>query len=166
MQQNDDYNEIRNLLFTKLQLKKRSNISLRMTPMIDMIFLLLVFFLVTAKFRPQEDLLPMQLPAPDTAVAAADILVDPLIISLSTKIDHLRIDIDNSKTFKIPDGDPDAALATFASEILSLYSAQNRVATDPVELDCDENLSWKHLVKVYNVLFGMGMTDITFPLTE
>jgi len=33
-----------------------------MAPMIDMVFLLLIFFLVAAKWRPQEDFLPFQLP--------------------------------------------------------------------------------------------------------
>ncbi len=159
--------EIRNLLFKKLSLKRRNNISLRMAPMIDMIFLLLIFFLVTAKFRPQEDLLPIKLPAPSKSVSSvAAPLVEPLVIRLRDTNDSLIIEIGNSKTLKIANDDIEKGLVTFSNDMLALYKAQKRTTADPVELDCDSDLSWSHLVKVYNILFGMGVTDITFPLED
>lgn len=167
MQQDHDDTEIRNLLFKKLSLKRRSGISLRMAPMIDMIFLLLIFFLVTAKFRPQEDLLPMRLPAPSksTAVAVAP-LVEPLVISLRESSDGLVVEIDNSNRLEISDNNIEKGLVAFSNKMQDIYKAQKRTTADPVELDCDSDLSWDHLVKVYNILFGMGVTDITFPLED
>ena len=108
-----------------------------MAPMIDMIFLLLIFFLVTAKFRPQEDLLPIRLPAPSksTATTAAP-LVEPLVISLREADSGLVIRIDNSNTLKISNDDIEQGLVTFSNEMLELYKAQKRTTADPVELDC------------------------------
>ena len=40
---------------------RRRCFALRMAPMVDMVFLLLIFFLVAAKWRPEEDFLPFQL---------------------------------------------------------------------------------------------------------
>lgn len=50
-------------IFARVFGNRKRGLSIRMVPMIDMIFLLLIFFLVAAKFRPEEDFLPLQMPA-------------------------------------------------------------------------------------------------------
>lgn len=157
--------EIKKLVMSKIARQRKSGYSLRMTPMIDMIFLLLVFFLVTAKFRPQEDYLPMMLPSAAASQQSSG-LIEPLVISLDTNGDQLTIKIDGQMNLTISDSDSENGLAQFTNDLSRLYSSQSRVASDPVELDCSEDLSWDHLVKIYNVLFGMGITDITFPVQE
>jgi len=44
--------------------ERRSDLVVSMTPMIDVIFLLLVFFVCTASFRPPEQILPTQVSLP------------------------------------------------------------------------------------------------------
>jgi biopolymer transport protein ExbD len=53
-----------------------------MTPMIDVIFLLLTFFVLTAKFRTPEQFLPIHLATADAAVEHFG-PIEPLIISIS-----------------------------------------------------------------------------------
>ena len=48
--------------------RRRRRFGLRMTPMIDVIFLLLTFFVLTAKFRTPEQFLPIHLAVADAAV--------------------------------------------------------------------------------------------------
>ena len=43
---------------------------------------------------------------------------------------------------------------------------QKRYASDPVEIVCAAKVKWENLAKIYNVLYGMGLTDITFQMTE
>jgi biopolymer transport protein ExbD len=44
----------------------RGRLDVKMTPMIDVIFLLLIFFVCTASFRPAEEILPTNLSLPGT----------------------------------------------------------------------------------------------------
>lgn len=156
-------NEIRKILFEKLRQRRGGGIALRMTSMIDVIFLLLIFFLVTAKFRPQEDILPVVLP--DVAAASEGMtLVEPLVINLESVDEGMKIGIPGADDLVIGKESFDSDMADFVSSLGEVFVSQNRTKADPVELRCADNLKWQHLAKVYNVLYGMGLTDITFPM--
>lgn len=137
-------------------------IKFSMVTMIDIVFLLLVFFIATARFRPQEGKLPIQLPPPAGGQAAEISIVEPLTINLDSEGDSLSV----SLAGRIFTYEPvtSAALIGLADEVNSVYAAQRRSLQDPVELDCSEDLVWEHLVKFYNLMYGMGITNITFVL--
>jgi hypothetical protein len=42
---------------------------------------------------------------------------------------------------------------------------QKRFATDPIEIVCDGKVRWEQVVKIYNLLYGAGASDITFAMT-
>jgi len=65
-----------------LPVRARRIFSLRMAPMIDIIFLLLIFFLVAAKWRPAESFLPFKLPV-GAAGNQAVVRPEPLVIEIS-----------------------------------------------------------------------------------
>ena len=48
-------------------------LDVKMTPMIDVIFLLLIFFVCTASFRAAEEVLPAQMPSSGTIAADVEI---------------------------------------------------------------------------------------------
>ena len=50
----------------------RPRLRLNLTAMIDVVFLLLMYFLLIAEFRPREETFDMQLPARTTEAAAPD----------------------------------------------------------------------------------------------
>ncbi|MFI4911680.1 MAG: ExbD/TolR family protein [Sedimentisphaeraceae bacterium JB056] len=143
------------------RLKTRSNsIKFNMTPMIDIVFLLLVFFLATARFRPLESKLPLQLPAPQGGQLASFSLVEPLTINIDSQGQGLMITIEGTE-FAYQNADP-ASFINFGEQLADIYESQKRNTADPVELDCGAELSWEHLVKFYNLMYGMGITNITF----
>ena len=59
-----------------------------MTPMIDVVFLLLIFFVCTASFQAPEDILPSQLEAGATGgpppIEQADPLLERIVVEIST----------------------------------------------------------------------------------
>ena len=143
------------------RLKTRSGgIKLNMTPMIDVVFLLLVFFVTTAKFRPQEGRLPMLLPPPQGGQAGEFSLIEPLVIKLDTQGGSLIVEIEGRQF--VYDDVTTPALVSLGDELTSIYVSQKRNSQDPIELDCGQTLSWEHLVKFYNLMYGMGATNITF----
>ncbi len=146
---------------------RRDGAALRMTPLIDMTFLLLLFFLVAANWRPKEDFLPLQLPAA-TAAPGPLIRPEPLIIQISATPASRGciVQIGQARTAVLEKTDIQADLAVLTEQIRDCLAEQKRLATDPVEIACAADVKWEHLALVYNTLFGMGATDITFQMTE
>jgi len=138
---------------------------LRMAPMIDMIFLLLIFFLVAAKWRPEESFLPLQLP---TAQAREHRVIKPesLIIRIWPTQTGCQVQIGQFQTVQIEDGNIEVDLAALMKEMEKCLLAQKRYASDPIEIVCESEVKWDHLAKIYNVFYGAGLTDITFRMTE
>ncbi len=152
-------------VFGRLNSSRRCPFTLRMAPMIDMIFLLLIFFFVAAKWRPTEDFLPFQL----SAAHARNLSIgkpEPLIIHISTNQTGCEVQIGRLQTVRIEDENIEANLAVLMEEMNNCLLAQKRFATDPIEIVCEPELKWDHLAKIYNLFFGAGLTDITFRMTE
>jgi biopolymer transport protein ExbD len=154
-------------LFGRVNIKAppRRRFALRMAPMIDMIFLLLIFFLVTARWRPQEDFLPFQLPAAEATDTRIG-LPEPLDVHIFATPAGCRVELGRAYTVEIGNDSIDADLAVLAEKMRSCLQAQRRFAGDPVEIICDPDVKWEHLTRVYNLFFGFGLTDITFRMTE
>lgn len=141
------------------------NFTLRMAPMIDIIFLLLIFFLVCAKWRPQEQFLPLQL---STAGAAEMPLVraEPLVIHIASNEPGCNVWIGQLTVVRIRQNEVEQDLLTLVEQLQAALTAQHRFASDPVEIICEPDVKWDYFAKIYNVLYGIGLTDITFSLTE
>jgi biopolymer transport protein ExbD len=73
-----------------------------MTPLIDMMFLLLIFLLLAAKFRPQEDFLPFQLPAVPS-LHQTMVKPEPLIIHISATHSGCLVQISQLYAVRIED---------------------------------------------------------------
>jgi len=144
---------------------RRSRFALRMAPMIDMIFLLLIFFLVAGKWRPQENFLPFKLP---TAVAGQHQIgrPEPLTMHIFATQAGCLVQIGQLQTVRIEDQTLAADLAGLMDKIHQTLLDQKRFATDPIEIICEPQVKWDHLAKIYNLFFGAGLTDITFQMTE
>ncbi len=133
--------------------------------MIDMIFLLLIFFLVAAKWRPEENFLPFQLPV---AQAQSHRLgkPEPLIIRIFATQTGCCVQIGGLYTIQIENKQIEANLAVLLEKLRDCMLAQKRFANDPVEIICGEKVKWEHLAKIYNIFYGAGLTNITFRMTE
>jgi biopolymer transport protein ExbD len=136
-----------------------------MAPMIDMIFLLLIFFLVSAKWRPEENFLPFQLPAAQAREHRPGKPESLLIHILATET-GCGVRIGQLDTIRIENQTLEADLAVLMEKMRECMLAQKRFVTDPVEIICEPEVKWDHLTKIYNLFSGAGLTDITLPMTE
>lgn len=152
-------------VFKEVFTRRRHLFTLRMAPMIDMVFLLLIFFIVTAKWRPEENFLPFQLPA----AQAQDHRIgkpEPLVIYIFAAETGCQLQIDGLHTVQIENETIEADLAVFMKKTRDCMLEQKRIITDPIEIVCSPEVKWDHLAKIYNLFYGSGLTDITFRMTE
>ena len=148
-----------------LNRNRRSSFTLRMAPMIDIIFLLLIFFFVAAKWRPTEEFLPFQL----SAAQAQNLTIgkpEPLIIYISATQTGCEVQIGRLQTVRIENESIEENLAALMEEMKNCLLVQKRLTTDPIEIVCAPDIRWDHLAKIYNLFFGAGLTDIAFRMTE
>ena len=160
-----EHDSIQKAISHRLGAGRRRYSALRMAPMIDMIFLLLIFFLVAAKWRPAEDFLPFQLGAAHARPAGL-VRPEPLIIRITATQTGCSVQIGLSNTVSIEDRTITADLVTLTEKLQETLLLHKRYGSDPVEIVCSPELRWEHLAKVYNTFYGAGLTDITFRMTE
>ena len=152
-------------IFKGVFTSRKRPFTLRMAPMIDMIFLLLIFFLVAAKWRPKEDFLPFRL----SAAHAQDQRIgkpEPLVIHIFAMQAGCQVQIGQLHTVEIDDKNIEPDLAVLMGRMRDCLVEQKRFANDPMEIVCAPEVKWEHLAKIYNIFYGMGLTDITFAMTE
>ncbi|MHC4075569.1 MAG: ExbD/TolR family protein [Planctomycetota bacterium] len=152
-------------ILNRLFAGRPGSFTLRMAPMIDMIFLLLIFFVVAGKWRPQEDFLPFRLPAAQAAGVSIAI-AEPLQIEILPDGTGCLVKIGSVRQVEIDQADMDGSMMLLAEKIGQVLARQRRYPGDPVEISCDGKVEWQVLARIYNLLFAMGMTDITFIMTE
>ncbi|MBN2457345.1 MAG: biopolymer transporter ExbD [Sedimentisphaerales bacterium] len=143
-----------------------------LAPMIDLIFLLLIFFLVSSKFRPDEEFLPLQLPkAAGQSLAIGKpqplaIYIQPVPKSLGLLTEGCEVHIDNCKNIEIRNDRIEEDLVVLLENLRECISTQKRCLADPVELICENEVQWDYVAKLYNVLYGAGLNDITFVIMD
>jgi biopolymer transport protein ExbD len=145
--------------------RKHRRFNLRMTPMIDVIFLLLIFFVLTARFREPEGFLGGFLPDDKSEVNTGRV-IEPLTLYISDTEGGRKVEIGPGESVFIYEGKVDEGLADFANKLGEVLAAQKRTSADAMEIECDDDVEWDYLVKIYNVLTAMGVEDITFDMDE
>ena len=141
-----------------------SALTLRMAPLIDMIFLLLIFFFVSIGITPAESFLPLNLPNQTGQTVAA--IVEPLIISVSDIGNDCEIRFTPDHSVILHAGSIDADMLAIAQTLREVMMKQKRTSSDPVELVFADSVRWDYTAKIYNLLFGLGIQDITFRLNQ
>jgi biopolymer transport protein ExbD len=133
---------------------------LDVSSLIDVCFLLLIYFIVTSTIKPKEQDLGMALPAnspPSTE---------------QPKIDPMFIKVDASGSIFSGTGDAQQALDTDASardlpllvSQLQLYSAGAKSAGDNplVQVWVDPGTTQQRVIDVLNALASVGISSVTF----
>lgn len=134
-----------------------ARVGLRMTPMIDVVFLLLLFFLLSSNFRSQEGFLPAELPRQVTRGQAMEI--EPLVIHLQTLPNGTcQVSISGQPTLILNPANFQA-LAPYLQDILT---RQGRHAEDPIKLAPSARTKWDHVVKTYDALWQLNLHHIIF----
>ena len=107
----------------------------------------------------------MQLATTDFSVQSAG-KPEPLLIQISQGDTGCQVRIGLSYAVDIPAQNPQAGLALLIEKTRQCLHEQKRYTTDPVEIICAPDVKWENLARIYNVFVGMGLTDITFQMTE
>jgi biopolymer transport protein ExbD len=142
----------------------RRGMGLRMAPMIDVVFLLLIFFLVASNWRAEEDFLSMQLSQSNSsAVKVAD--VSPLIVEISHTDNGCEVKIAKQHVVIIHGQKIEEGLTKFLDTLQRKLQVSGRYVNDPVQIVCGEQVQWDYVAKIYNVMCGLGMSDITFSIS-
>jgi len=137
-----------------------SGVQLRMAPMIDVVFLLLIFFLLTANFRSKEGFLPAELPKQVTRAAQMEQV--PLELWLESQTDgRCEVQIGLDERFIISDFDE-----TFTERLKKVLAAQGRSVRDPVKFMPSGATTWDHVVKAYDALWELELEQIVFVLAK
>ena len=144
-----------------LRRKHRISMGLRMTPMIDVIFLLLTFFVMTAKFQEPEQLMPVIVGK--TSPQSATMQDTPLKIFIEADPSGCLLRVENRPAIRLFDEKPSESLLVLARKVRQELEATGPV---PVELYYDDAISWDIVVKVYDVLYALGLQNITFRIEE
>ncbi len=138
----------------RLRRHRSSVLSMNFAPMIDVTFLLLIFFLVTTTFEKPEGLFAARLPR-DSGQAALSLPISPLIVRLTPAGDGCRIRIDNFTEAPASFGD----LAAFLKNVQGNPGFDERT---PVVIVADDDLAWNHVVGCWNAAVRASCKSIAF----
>jgi biopolymer transport protein ExbD len=150
-------------LSRQLAARRRTNIGFRVVPMIDLFFLLLAFFILTASYKPSDDFLPFVVPRIGGAGAS---VVEPLVLNIRARSGGCSVHIGQGQGVAVSENEPQMGMMRFGGDLEEVMKKHKRTSADPVEIVCDDAVEWQYVVKVYDVLYGLGINDITFRMTE
>lgn len=139
----------------KLRRKDVQTVEMQMGPMIDMVFLLLVFFMVTAKpIKPESDI-NMSLPGTFEQSESVNI-PDEQVISLKTNGQVIM----NEQ----PIGDPSDTRLARLVQILGRFkaAADANKSEALVTLDVDDGAKHQRIIDILNACAEAGITGVTF----
>ncbi len=134
----------------KISSHQPENRKLNLTPLIDVVFLLLIFFMVSTTFEKQAKL-KIELPEASSKPAASE--QQDLVISISQKGVFF---INNNELIN--------------AQSQSLKNALQQIVKDsremPVIIRADANAAHKHVVMAMDVLGNMGFEKVSMATTQ
>lgn len=128
-----------------VKIKRSVNGQVTLTPMIDIVFLLLIFFLVTSRFSEEEQQLDVELPTASEALPAA-IQPDELVINV-TADGRYFIDGQFRQVEQI--------------ENILRRAQRNNPLTQTVVIRADRRADWDHVLTLFNLCKKTGITEYT-----
>jgi len=140
-------------------------IGLNLTSMIDVVFLLLVYFMVATEFRIGEEIFTLELPRQRAAASSADpfdLDEEPLRItvrSLGPGATDYRLSLDGP--YDQP-GTYDALTAFLTAQQINDRTPGGLFLSDhPIVLSPDRATMWEHTVGAFNAIVRADYTNVT-----
>ena len=133
----------------------RRALRVEMTPMIDVVFLLLIFFLWTASFQIAEQLLPSQVAEPNPTRGATqrvdeEVDFEPVIIRITWQAGR-------------PDWSVNGRTLNTLAEVAHTLVAVAKIKTDiPVIVDPDGSVPLGSVIDVYDLTRRSGFQQVQF----
>jgi biopolymer transport protein ExbD len=135
------------------------NPALDISSLIDVCFLLLIYFIVTSTISPRETDLGMALPAANPSDKIPDI--EPMFIQIDAR-GAIFLGVPPSQ---LPmDSDVSSRSVPLLSSELTTYAnvAKNGNSKPLVQIYADGQASQQRVIDVLNALAGVGITSVTF----
>jgi biopolymer transport protein ExbD len=151
-------------VMTGLRRRRNPAMGLRMTAMIDVIFLLLTFFVLTARFKQPESHLDVTLPKPAVGTVQST-AKEPLSIRLEAADSPCSVVLPKNDRIVLRAETMEANLTDLHTRLMAVMPSYD-IAGQGVELHCDDAVQWDYVVKVYDVLYRAGAMKITFVTEE
>ena len=136
-----------------------TDIDSAMTPMIDVVFLLLVFFVWTASFQIIEQVMPSQL-----SQAAGSDPIENVDVPEPADLDNLviRIKVENEVPTWFVSDQPLANLEAVKGQLVAIA----QISTDaPVILYPDQNVPLEHIVNAWDAAKVSGFAKVQFAVS-
>lgn len=137
-------------------------VSLNLTPMIDVVFLLIFFFLTVSRFGASEGMLPAELPA-RTAAATVEVPRVPIrvrFVPAAQGEPRCRVTIDRFQETPIP-------IAELADRLTAIGGEVPGFDRDtPVVLMADLSIAWDDVVNAYNASIAARYRHVYFATDE
>jgi biopolymer transport protein ExbD len=121
-----------------------AGVAIDLTPIIDMVFLLLIFFIIAARFEEEERSLPLKLPQASEAMP------------LSAKPREFIINIDAEGRYFVGGRFIDAA----ALEQALRQAAANNPTRQTAVIRADKRCTWQFIVTAMNLCAKAGIRDV------
>ncbi|MDR0871348.1 MAG: biopolymer transporter ExbD [Planctomycetaceae bacterium] len=129
---------------------------LRMTPIIDVIFMLLIFFVCTANFRSLEGVLPTDMSLPGTSAAQ-------FVLPVPEKLDSARITLTFDRS---PHWTVESNQCRTLAEVRTLLRQLREAKKDlPVIIASEQNVPMEYVIDLYDACRAAGLSKIQFAAT-
>ncbi len=143
--------------------RERGSVEIMMTPMIDVVFLLLVFFLATSSFDKPEQLLPggiSQAAKPIIGAGAENVLPPELVRELDDCIIRILAQgRENGEPTYTLNGTPVVDLGALNERMKSILTIRQDI---PVIVDPDASITMDIAITVYDAARSMGGQQVFF----
>lgn len=131
-----------------------TSITINLAPMIDVTFLLMIFFLVTTTFERAEGLLSSKMPQEGPASVALPLT--PIVVRLTAAGDAgVVIRVDQLRS--MPTG-----FRELASLLEDLQAKPGFDAETPVVIASEPDVAWDHVVNAWNAALSAGCKRVAF----
>jgi len=134
-----------------MSVRDRKPISMNMTPMIDVVFLLIIFFLVSSHLAQQETQLELDLPTATTGTEANNTQNQRITINLTS---------DGQVLLGADVAEP--------NQLTSRLTHEREKSTTPLEvrIRADHSIDFGNVKPVLVACAKAGVWDVTFAVTE
>ena len=138
--------------------RERGPLGFNLTPMIDVTFNLLIYFVVTTSFLQAEGLLPSRMVRLGNESAGQIMPVTPIRIFLAGDAEDDAVSIRLENTARIPRsfGDLYQVLGGLRG------GGTGFDATTPVVIHAEDTVAWDHVVNAFNAAKRAGFETISF----
>ena len=124
----------------QIDLREDEGLEVQMAPLIDCVFLLLIFFLVATTLKKIDEELPLELP---NSAAAIDV---------QQPDEYLVVAIDKNQNFYV-DGTP-VSLGLLQGSLRTKAEENPKVK---IRLDIDQNVPFRKVMELYDILEFEGL---------